>query len=240
MPRSMVLATETALAASNVCWVLLYELYFPSGTVRFCSAMHDVAWDGNTFIGAGAVAAVEPVVESIAPSALARNIQFSGIDPAYLSAILDDAYQGQTMREYLAILDEHWELIGDPILTFEGRMDEPEVSLGAEASIQLSVENRMAGWDQPRLRRYNHADFTARNPGDMFFEYVEEMQDKTIVWGVYKGPVAPDPLKLLNRTLDKALNTTLGKILGAPFGITKPTVNLARKVGDAIGKVFGW
>jgi len=240
MPRSMTLAAEAAVEASNVCWVLLYELYFPTGTVRFCSALHDVAWDGNVYLGAGAVSNVEPVVESVAPTALARNIRFSAIDTDYLTAILDDHYQGQTMREYLALCDAEWKVIDDPVLTFEGRMDEPEISVGAQAAIQLSVENRMAGWDQPRLRRYNHADHSARHPGDMFFEFVEELQDKTIVWGVYKGPVAPDPLKVFNRTLDRALNTTLGKILGAPFGITKPTVNLARKVGDVIGNIFGW
>ena len=240
MPRSMTLAAETAIAGSNVCWTLLYELYFPSGTVRFCSAMHDVEWDSNTYTGAGAVSAVEPVLETVSPTALARNIRFSAIDPAYLSAILDDHYQGQTVREYLALCNEDWEIIADPVLTFEGRMDEPEITVGDTASIQLSVENRMAGWDQPRLRRYNHADHTARHAGDRFFEFVEELQDKTIVWGIYKGPVAPDPLKVLNRTLDKALNSNIGKLLLAPFGITKPTVNLARKVGDKIADVFGW
>ena len=76
MPRSLTSAVETALAASNVCWVLLYELYFPSGTVRFCSAMHDVEWDSNTYLGAGAVSAVEPVMESVSPTALARTSGF--------------------------------------------------------------------------------------------------------------------------------------------------------------------
>jgi hypothetical protein len=116
MPRSLTTDVEDALAASNVCWVLLYELYFPSGTVRFCSAMHDVEWDSNTYLGAGAVSAVEPVMESVSPTALARNIRFSGIDTSYLTAILDDAYQGQTVREYLALCDEHWQILDDPIL----------------------------------------------------------------------------------------------------------------------------
>ena len=232
MPRSLTTDVEDALAASNVCWVLLYELYFPSGTVRFCSAMHDVEWDSNTYLGAGAVSAVEPVMESVSPTALARNIRFSGIDTSYLTAILDDAYQGQTVREYLALCDEHWQIIADPILTFEGRMDEPEISVGTEAVIQLSVENRMAGWDQPRLRRYNYADHSSRNPGDLFFEFVEELQDKAIVWGTYKGPVAPDPLKLMNRTLDKWSRFFPGS--------KQIVLDPLRKVGDVLGNIFGW
>ena len=76
------------------------------------------------------------------------------------------------------------------------------------------------------------AELVHGNPGDLFFEFVEELQDKTIVWGVYKGPVAPDPLKLMNRTLDKWSRL----IPGSKQIVLDPL----RKVGDVLGNIFGW
>lgn len=234
MSRAMTLDVETGVAGSHVELVLLYELYFPTGTVRFCNRNHPVDWDGNTYLGAASVGQVEPVSENVDPTALARTIRFSGIDPDYLTAVLDDDYQGQTMREYLAVLDDELRILDDPLLIFEGRMDEPTITCGETFQIDLTVENRMASWDQPRLRRYNHADHTARVPGDLFFEFVEELQDKVIVWGIYKGPVAPDPLKVINRTLDK-----FGKYV-LPAYLNRPVLQAARKVGDKIADIFGW
>ena len=220
MARSMTLAAETAVAQSQVACAILVSLAFPSGAVRFCSAGVSLEWDGDTYLGAGAVSGLEPIAESVTPTALSLNVRFSGIDPTYLDAILDDNYQGQPAYVLLALFDpDDLTIIADPVLVGQYRMDEPLVTLGRTATIQLSLENRMADWDRLRLRRYNHADQVARNPGDMAFEYVEELQDKVIVWGAFKGPVAPDPLKIFNRTLDRALSNPLGKLVLAPAAV---------------------
>lgn len=241
MARSMTSAAETAVAGSHVPCAVLIELAFPTGTVRFCSAAHDLVWDGDTYLGAGSVSGLEPIQESVIPTALSLNVRFSGIDTSYMTAILDDHYQGEPARVWVATFDPaSLVIVADPVLVGEYRMDEPVVAVGTSATIQLSLENRMADWDRPRLRRYNHADQVARYSGDLFFEFVEELQDKILVWGLFKGPAAPDPLKLFNRTIDRALTSNIGKLILAPFGITKPTVNLARNVGDRIAKVFGW
>jgi len=238
MARSLTVAAQTAIDGSHVPSAVLVELYFPSGTVRFCNAAHALEWGGNAYLGAGAVSGLEPITETVAPTALALNLRFSAIDTGYLSAILADTYQGQAARIYLALLDDELRIVSDPVLVFEGRMDEPEIQVGETATIQLSLENRMADWDRPRLRRYNHADQIARYPGDLAFEYVESLQDADIVWGIFKGPIAPDPLKVFNRTLDKIANNKIVKIL--TWGTTKPLLNAGRKVGDKIADVFGW
>lgn len=200
--------------------------------VRFASTTVDLDWDGNTYMGAGSVSGLEPVREAIAPQALALNVKFSGIETAYLDAILDDDYQGQPARVYLAMFNpDTLAILADPVLVGSYRMDEPLVTVGRSAMIQLSLENRMADWDRPRLRRYNHADQIARHPGDLAFEFVEELQDKVIIWGQFKGPVAPDPLKVFNRTIDKLVRHIPG---GSAF------VNAHRKVGDAIANLLGW
>ncbi len=232
MARSLVSATETALTSSHVPLCAFVELVFPSGTLRFTNAGHAMQWDGYTWLGAGNLARVEPITEVASPQAAALNVQFSGIDPAYVTAILGDHYQGNPARIWIATLNDEMEMEGDPVLVFSGRMDEPVVTVGRTAEIQLALENRFADWDRPRLRMYTDADQQSRHPGDKFFEYVAAMESTSIVWGTYRGPVAPGPLKQFNRTVDKAAKY----IPGAKQLVVDPL----RKVGDVIGKIFGW
>ena len=232
MARSLVSATETALTSSHVPLVAFVELVFPSGTLRFTNAGHSLQWDGETWLGAGNLARIEPITEVASPQAAALNVQFSGIDPAYVSAILDDHYQGNPARIWIATLNDAMQIAGEPILVFTGRMDEPVITVGRTAEIQLALENRFADWDRPRLRMHTDADQQARHPGDKFFEYVAAMESTSIVWGTYRGPVAPDPLKQFNRTLDKAARF----IPGAQQLVIQPL----RRVGDTIAKIFGF
>jgi len=232
MPRTLTSAATTAVTSSHVPLCVFVELVFPSGTLRFTNAGHSIAWDGETWLGAGNLARVEPITEVASAQAAALNVQFSGIDPAYVSAILDDHYQGNPARIWIATLNAEMEVLDDPVLVFQGRMDEPYVTIGETAEVQLALENRFADWDRPRLRMYSDADQKSRHPGDRFFEYIASMESTSIHWGTYRGPVAPDPLKQFNRTIDKAARY----IPGAKQLVVDPL----RRIGDSIAKVFGF
>lgn len=236
--RAMTVAAETAITASHVWWCALVELDFPSGFLRFTNAGHSMVWDGVEWLGAGNLAQVEPISEVASPQAAALNIKFSGLNPAHVAAVRDDAYQGRPARIWIATLDEHLRVVADPILVFVGKCDEPVIDIGETVSIQLALENRFADWDRPRVRIYSDADQQSRHPGDKFFEYVAAMESTSIQWGTYRGPVAPDPLKVFNRTLDKATRYNFFNTM-AP-GFARPALNAARKIGDAVGKIFGW
>ena len=49
-------------------------------------------------------------------------------------------------------------------------------------SIQLAVESRMADWARPNVRRFNSTDHNEDYPNDKFFDFVENMVEKEIVW----------------------------------------------------------
>jgi hypothetical protein len=230
MPRSLTSATTTAVTSSHVPLCVFVELTLPSGTLRFTNAGHAMQWDGETWLGAGNLARVEPITEVASAQAAALNVQFSGIDPAYVSAILDDHYQGNPARIWIATLNNEMEPLDAPVLVFQGRMDEPYVTIGETAEVQIALENRFADWDRPRLRMYSDADQRARHPGDRFFEYIASMESTSIVWGTYRGPVAPDPLKQFNRAIDKAAML----IPGAKQLVVDPL----RTVGNTLAKIF--
>ena len=48
--------------------------------------------------------------------------------------------------------------------------------------IRLNAENDLYRLTQSRERRLTHEEQQNDYPGDMFFEYVTDMQDKEIVW----------------------------------------------------------
>ena len=191
MTRALTSAAQTAITSSHVPLCVFVELEFPSGTLRFTNAGHAITWDSVSWLGAGNLAQVEPITEIASPQAAALNVRFSGLDPAYVSAILDDHYQGNAGRIWVAPLDDAMQPVLDPILMFSGRMDEPTIELGETATITLALENRWADWDRPRIRRFNDADQQAEYPGDKGFEYAEAMETADLSWGLYKGPAAP-------------------------------------------------
>lgn len=240
MTREITAQAEAASRASHVDWCALVELSFDSGALRLTNAGHSLPWDGHTWLGAGQLTNIEPVSEVASPQAAALNIRFSGIESAWRDVVLSEPVFARPAKIWLALLDEELRIQDDPVLIFEGRIDEPTVTIGDEISIQLSLENRFADWNRPRLAMWSHADQQVRFPGDLFFERASAMENTSIKWGTYHGPVAPDPLKLFNRSLDRALSNPIGRGILNPAGLTRATVNAARYLGDRIAKVFGW
>lgn len=231
MARALTASAQSAITATHVPVCVFVELSFPSGYFRFTNAGHAITWDGVQWMGAGQLAAIEPIAEVASPQAAALNLRFSGIDPAHVTAILDDHYQGNPARIWIAPLTDAMLPVLDPVLVFEGRLDEPVITIGATAEIQLSIENRFADWDRPRVRLNTDPDQRARHPGDQFFEYVAAMASTSITWGTYRGPVAPDPLKQFNRLVDRVAKY---------IPLVPQQLKVIRNVGDRIAKVFGW
>lgn len=230
--RDITAAAEAVITAPNVPVCIFVSLEFPSGTLRFTNAGITMVWDSVSWLGAGNLAQIESVSEVAGVQASALAVRFSGIDPAYVTAILEDQYQGNTGRIWVAPLDADDQPVLDPILIFEGTMDEPTVTVGTTAEITITLENIFVDWDRPRVRMYSDADQQYHYPGDRFFEYVAQLESTSLTWGTYHGPVAPDPLRIMNRNIDRVARL----IPGAKQLVVDPI----RKIGDVFSKVFGW
>jgi len=63
-------------------------------------------------------------------------------------------------------------------------MDQMTIAEGPETSqIAMTVESRLIDLDRVRLRRYTSEDQKSRFPGDLAFDFVNDLQDKEIFWG---------------------------------------------------------
>lgn len=183
MTRSLTTAADNALAGGHVPMVVFVELDFPSQFLRLNNSAVNFTWNGYTWLGVGRLGSIDPVKEGADLQARGLALRMSGIDPASISLALGTQYQGRGCKVWLAPLTSEHAVVADPILIFWGRMDTMDIDLGSTATITVNAESRLADWDRPRVRRYNHEDQQIDYPGDKGFEFVPQMVTKELRWG---------------------------------------------------------
>lgn len=184
MSRTLTGAVDAALAAANLRTLLLGELYFDGATEYVCNADRNFVWNGNTYLGAARVGRIDPIEEGSEIKMYGIALTLAGVVSAQIAEALTDYYQGRPCIIRMAILDDSYQIVADPVVVFRGRMDQMRVKLGKTATITLTVENRLADWDRPRVSRNNHEDQQRRHPSDRFYEYTAQTAAKTLPWGV--------------------------------------------------------
>ena len=71
---------------------------------------------------------------------------------------------------------------------FSGYMDQMNIVDGGETStIELMVENRLIDLERARVARFTSGYQKSIYPGDLGLDFVEDLQDKDIVWGRSSG-----------------------------------------------------
>jgi len=183
MSRTLTTAADNALAAGHVPMIVLVEMDFSTGFLRVNNSAVSFDWDGYTWLGVGRLGGIDPIKESGDLQALGLSFRISGIDPSSIALALGTQYQGRSCKVWLAPLTTEHTVIADPILIFWGRLDTMDIDLGQTATISVSAESRLADWDRPRVRRYNHEDQQIDFPGDLGFQFVPGMVEKELRWG---------------------------------------------------------
>jgi hypothetical protein len=183
MSRSLTLAAESASLAPHLRPVLLVALDLASGPVRFSTADRTLSFAGEDYLAVGDLGRIAPFGEPTDLSVEGVAIELSGIPSTYIDIAMAENVQGRRARLWLGLLDDGYALIADPVLIFRGRMDTIDIRLGESATVVATVENRMADWDRPRVRRYTHADQIARFPADKGLEFVSQTAEREILWG---------------------------------------------------------
>ena len=184
MSRRATQAVLEALEAQSLRPAILFEGEFASGWVRVWTGDFDLTWEGQTWIGAGALIGLGTLEDTTDIVASGTVVSLSGVPLDLISLAIAEARQGKSGRIWLALLTPEREIIADPLQAFSGRLDVPEISEdGATCTITLSYESRLIDLGTPRNWRYTHENQQALYPGDMGFEHVTAIQDRDITWG---------------------------------------------------------
>lgn len=184
MSRGVTGAMATALAASNLRPALFAELAFDGGTLYATNLPVSVVWNGHTWVGLGNLGGISTVEEGENIQAYGLALTLSGVDAAQVSIALGEQYQGRSAKVYAGLFNDSYALVADPILVFRGRMDNMELSQGDTFTIKVNCEGRLADFERARVRRYNHEDQITVYPSDRGFEFVPQMVEKALNWGV--------------------------------------------------------
>ncbi|TXL70100.1 hypothetical protein FHP25_35860 [Vineibacter terrae] len=187
--RDLTAALAAGIQAGVVRPVMLFEGEFAGGTTRVWTGIGDLAWNGQTWLGIGYLGGISDIEETDELRAAGVTVSMSGIPQSLISLALGDVRQNKPGRLYFALMDgDTSNLVADPYLAFEGRLDVVEIDEGAEtATISIKYENRLIDLERPRERRYTHEDQQLDYPGDMGFEFVPALQDAQISWGSAGG-----------------------------------------------------
>ena len=179
MSRTIPAAILTALSQESVEPFYAVELKFSAGTVRFWTGYGDRTIDGQTYTGTGNLLNISGIEEVADLSAKGITLTLSGIDTALVSLALQEPYQGREARVLFGVVG-----VSDYVEVFAGLMDVMTIQEdGTTATIELTVESKLVSLQRPNMRRYTSESHKARYPGDTFFDFVEQLQDKEIAWG---------------------------------------------------------
>lgn len=184
MSRDLTAGTLAEVTAGACAPVLFFEGEFGSGTLRLWTGVGDVTWDSQTWTGAGNLLAASAVTETVDLRAVGITVSLSGMPSSLISLALAEADQGLPGSVYLGFLDAAGTIVADPYLSFEGRLDVPEIAdQGDSCTISITYESRLIDLERPRARRYTAEDQRVTDAQDRGFDNVAALQDAVVIWG---------------------------------------------------------
>src|SRR6185436_6744271 len=94
MARGLSAAMLAAIAAGTVRPAFFYEGEFSTGVLRLWTGRGTFAWDGQSWLGAGEMLGVSPIMEGSAVRAVGFSVSMTGEATAERSAALTGVQQG--------------------------------------------------------------------------------------------------------------------------------------------------
>lgn len=181
--RSITTGMRTASQAAVVRPVTLVALYLDSGTVRCNSSDRTVTWSGDTYLGVGRLGSITAIQETTTLQTQSVRLTMSGIPADYISMVWQEIYQDRAVKIWLALLDENYVIVADPILQWDGLIDQMSMQIGESAIVSVTTNDKMIRWETPQVHRYTDADQQRRFPGDLGCQFIAQAVEKEILWG---------------------------------------------------------
>ena len=185
MSRGFPTAVANALSAGHVALVTFAKLEFPSGTIYVHNSIGTYTWGGQDWLGTGDFGEISQIEEGSDVSPYKITLTLSGLDATISGAALNEDYYMHPVSVYLGALNADDVLIANPTVVWEGAMDQMNITVGADGgdSIQLTAESELARFDKSGNKKYTHSQQQNDHSGDLFFEFMADIEDAKIRWG---------------------------------------------------------
>ncbi len=165
--------------------VHLVSVHFDDEVVFMTDSFSDISFGGNNYQAYGGLLSFSDIEEAAEVMVSSVTLGLASIQTAWISRFMNYQYIDRTVKIYTAFLSDNNDLIIDPVLIFEGRMDKPVIVENpgdGTASVSVSATNAWVDFVRITGRHTNHEETQIYFPGDRGFEYASEIV-KEITWG---------------------------------------------------------
>ena len=185
MDRGSSTAFQTEVVKDQNRPVHLVEVYFDDETVYMTDSYKGITFDSNDYLPVGHFMGFSDIEESSEVVVSSITLSLGGIDQVWVSRVLNKTYIDRTVKIYTAFLDVNQDLVVNPILIFEGRMDTPTIQEdpdSGKSSVSVSATNSWVDFTRKTGRHTNHEETQIHFPGDKGFEFASEIV-RDVPWG---------------------------------------------------------
>jgi hypothetical protein len=190
--RNLSSAMQAISQAKVLRPILLVDLLFDSGAVYLWNGHGNLTNNSNEYIGVGELLAIGAISEKTDLTATGASITLNGIKQSLLTISLSEPYQNRTAIIRLGAITEAGNVVADPIVMFQGKMDVMTIEdTGQTATITVQCESKFMQLDRAKVRRYTAEDQKIDYSSDTFFDYMAKISDMPIPWGIPGGSTTP-------------------------------------------------
>ncbi len=180
--RTLTTDQQTAINDSVVSMVWLIRLDFDS-TVYLNTSSVTLLYDSHSWL-AGQVVGIDPIKETDSGEATGFTLSLATNSEALIARALTERTTNCPCYVWMALTNATTGAIIDtPVLIEQGLCDQPTIGDDkGSAVVAISIETEMADFARPVVYRYTNADHQQRYAGDRFFEYTEQMAEKSVAF----------------------------------------------------------
>ncbi len=192
MDRGSTGAFQTEIVKSANKPFHLVKLSFDDVSYFLSDAYIPVTYDSNTYTPTGSFLAFSDIVETNEANIETISISLSGVDTTYINLFLTGGYLDRTVQIYKAFLDSNDALVSDPLLIFDGRLNNPVIKEDVDAgtsTIAVQASSLFVDFDRINTRFTNNESQQSFFAGDTGFRF-SSVVVKELNWGMTTGATA--------------------------------------------------
>lgn len=186
MSRGVDSSTQTELNTKSFNIVNLMEFLDIGGTNTYITdAPIDMVYGGKTYTALGQLLGMTDVVEEEDLRIETIDITLSAIDSDLVKVFLDYDYIDRRVLVHRAVTGDSYNIIGTPILVFDGRLDQPRIAedfKNRKATLAITASSHWSDFEALGGRHTNDTEHQVLYSGDDFFAPGAETQ-KDVKWG---------------------------------------------------------
>lgn len=139
----------------------------------------------GTYIPQGGLISVDPIQEDSVLTVNELNVTLSGVTGNAINALLNFPYLNRVVKIWRGLLDEDNNLIGEPVLIFDGRIASASISddpAEGTSTVSVGVSSQWSDFERRSGSKTNDNEQQALFSGDRGFQFAAE-SISNIRWG---------------------------------------------------------